>query len=277
MASNFLQRTTKHSKTDSNRESSPSTSSVELRPKRAKLTKHTLSKSKRKRDNSPDSINKQRLRDLSPASSNEPLPYDKRIRQADDAVSSTGSSDDVRKSKKYPRWRKKYLIAGLFSDYYKGIETKQEPNGLKSKLVYNPDDHPHGLLPPPYHCGKYLRNRKQHFQLPYDIWWQHTHSKLPYHESVPSWNYRKIRSNVYYTSTRNNNGNDEVQTCNCSEKDNCGDDCINRLVLSECPAIHKCKNQRIQKHDWAPGIDKFMTEDKVRITLFMMIFVVGEK
>ena len=23
-----------------------------------------------------------------------------------------------------------------------------------------------------------------------------------------------------------------------------------------------CKNQRIQRHEWAPGLDKFMTENK---------------
>lgn len=84
---------------------------------------------------------------------------------------------------------------------------------------------------------------------------------------MPSWNYRKIRTNVYNVKTTT--GACEPQACNCSTVSGCGDDCINRLVLAECPASHKCKNQRIQKHDWAPGLEKFMTEDKVGLLLFL--------
>lgn len=79
---------------------------------------------------------------------------------------------------------------------------------------------------------------------------------------MPSWNYRKIRTNVYNVKTTT--GACEPQPCNCSPSSGCGDDCINRLVLAECPASHKCQNQRIQKHEWAPGLEKFMTENKVR-------------
>lgn len=96
--------------------------------------------------------------------------------------------------------------------------------------------------------------------MPYDLWWQHTHSQLPGRDVVPSWNYRKIRTNVYNVKTTT--GACEPQTCNCTPQSNCGDDCINRLVLAECPASHKCQNQKIQRHEWAPGLEKFMTEDK---------------
>lgn len=39
------------------------------------------------------------------------------------------------------------------------------------------------------------------------------------------------------------------------------------MVFSECspqlcPCGEKCENQKIQKHEWAPGLQKFMTEDK---------------
>lgn len=140
----------------------------------------------------------------------------------------------------------------------KRTEAVIKPN---SKLVYRPEEHPYGLLPPPYHCGKYLRNRKISFKLPHDIWWLHKNGQLVGRDTVPSWNYRKTRTNVY--NVKNNGGACEPQPCNCSPASNCGDDCINRLVLAECPASHKCQNQRIQKHDWAPGIERFMTEDKV--------------
>ncbi|KAK4881903.1 hypothetical protein RN001_005222 [Aquatica leii] len=203
-------------------------------------------------------LQKRRLRDVSPSSSVDTF-IEKKSR--DDT---SGSGDEGKKTRKAPRWRKKYLPAGLFSDYYKEdddvMRQKRADAITKTKIVYNPEDHPYGLFPPPHHCGKYLRCRKIPFQLPYDLWWQHTNSQLPGRDIVPSWNYRKIRTNVY--NVRTVVGACEPQACNCSLSSQCGDDCINRLVLAECPATHKCKNQRIQKHDWAPGIEKFMTIDK---------------
>lgn len=59
----------------------------------------------------------------------------------------------------------------------------------------------------------------------------------------------------------------EAQACECKPDSGCGDDCINRMVLSECspqlcPCGERCQNQRIQKHDWSPGLQRFMTESK---------------
>ncbi|KAJ3665929.1 hypothetical protein Zmor_001393 [Zophobas morio] len=223
-----------------------------------------LDKKKRKRGSEklPDNLNgypKRRLRDVSPASSIEHF-TDRRLREE----RASASSDEMKKNKKAPRWRKRYLVAGLFSDYFKEDDEtnriRRTENAAKSRLAYNPCEHPYGLLPPPYHCGKYLRCRKLPFQLPYDLWWQHTHSQLPGRDVVPSWNYRKIRTNVYNVKTTT--GACEPQTCNCTPISNCGDDCINRLVLAECPASHKCQNQKIQRHEWSPGLEKFMTENK---------------
>ncbi|CAH0553558.1 unnamed protein product [Brassicogethes aeneus] len=218
-------------------------------------------KRKRGREKIVDNLNgypKRRLRDVSPASSVEPI--ERRLRGEDRA---SASGDESKKSKKLPKWKKKHLVAGLFSDYYKeddeAARIRRTENAAKSRLVYNPEEHPFGLLPPPYHCGKYLRCRKLPFQLPHDLWWQHTHSQLPGRDLVPSWNYRKIRTNVY--NVKLTTGACEPQSCNCKTT-NCGDDCINRLVLAECPPYHKCQNQRIQKHEWSPGLEKFMTESK---------------
>ncbi|CAH1134905.1 unnamed protein product [Ceutorhynchus assimilis] len=204
-------------------------------------------KTRKRTKNLPESIYpKRRKREESPASSIEP--------QAEST-----SGDELSKKKK--TGRKKYLVAGLFSDYYKEEEPRRQDITKSTRsLVYNPEEHPFGLLPPPIHCGKSFRKKRIDFQLPYDIWWQHTHSQLPGSDVVPSWNYRKVRSNVY--NVKNNGGACEPQSCNCKATSNCEDDCINRLVLAECPPSHKCQNQRIQKHDWAPGIEKFMTEDK---------------
>ena len=38
-------------------------------------------------------------------------------------------------------------------------------------MTYDPSDHENGLLPPPIHVGKYMREKRMDFQLPYDIWW----------------------------------------------------------------------------------------------------------
>ncbi|KAF4531360.1 hypothetical protein B566_EDAN018103, partial [Ephemera danica] len=189
-------------------------------------------------------------------------------------VPSGDESTKSSKKKQLPRWRKKYLVAGLFSDFYKEDEPKKATSSgdvSKSRsLVYKPEEHAHGLLPPPYHCGKYLRQRRVDFQLPHDLWWLHMHNQLPGRDTVPSWNYKKIRTNVYYDVKPPYNN--EAQACNCTlpqkpTQRGCGEDCINRLVYSECstqlcPCKERCANQKIQKHEWAPGIEKFMTKDK---------------
>ncbi|KAJ8665327.1 hypothetical protein QAD02_006989 [Eretmocerus hayati] len=186
------------------------------------------------------------------------------IPSSDDHDKTGGSTTGRRKQ---PKWKKRYLQAGLFSDFFKEDEPRKvsSSDASKSKYVYDPAEHPHGLLPPPYHCGKFLRQRKIPFQLPYDLWWLHTHSRLPGRDLVPSWNYRKIRSNVYYDVKPIMLY--EAQACECKPEAGCGDDCINRMVFSECspqlcPCGDRCKNQKIQKHGWAPGLQRFMTDSK---------------
>ncbi|KAI5643845.1 hypothetical protein NE865_04021 [Phthorimaea operculella] len=88
-------------------------------------------------------------------------------------------------SKRNPRLRKKFLVAGLFSDYYK---EDPKPEG-KGKNLVTQTDFPPGLLSPPPYCERWVRRRTVHFTLPYDIWWQHH-----YNQPVPSWNYKKIRT-----------------------------------------------------------------------------------
>ncbi|KAK3919372.1 Histone-lysine N-methyltransferase ASH1L [Frankliniella fusca] len=185
-----------------------------------------------------------------------------------DVLSEDETTKNFAKDAKQPRWRKKYLPAGLFSDYFKLDEPRSATDGKKS-LQYKPEDHPHGILPAPYHCGKWLRQRRVNFQLPYDLWWLHTHNKLPGRDIVPSWNYKKIRTNVY-NNVRPSYMH-EPQSCNCKAPEGggkgCGDDCINRLVYTECapalcPLRDVCSNQRIQRHEWAPGLERFMTKEK---------------
>ncbi|KAJ2949544.1 hypothetical protein O0L34_g15464 [Tuta absoluta] len=160
-------------------------------------------------------------------------------------------------SKRNPRLRKKFLVAGLFSDYYK---EDPKPEG-KGKNLVTQTEFPPGLLSPPPYCERWVRRRTVHFTLPYDIWWQHH-----YNQPVPSWNYKKIRTNVYY-DVKPSADECESVACNCAPASGCNEDCINRLVFAECssqlcPCGDKCKNQRIQRHEWAGGLEKFMTESK---------------
>lgn len=193
-----------------------------------------------------------------------------------DALSDEEAPKPFLADPKQPRWKKNFLPAkknflpaGLFSDFFKTDEPRPV-GGSKKAIQFKPEDHPHGLLPAPYHCGKWLRQRKVNFQLPYDLWWLHSHNKLPGRDTVPSWNYKKIRTN-YYNNVKPSYVH-EPQSCNCKAPEDgtpkgCGDDCINRLVYAECapglcPLRDRCSNQKIQRHEWAPGLDKFMTKEK---------------
>lgn len=50
----------------------------------------------------------------------------------------------------------------------------------KSKEVkeYNPEDFEFGLLPPPIHVGKYLREKRCEYKLPYDLWWLYKNKQV---------------------------------------------------------------------------------------------------
>ncbi|KOX79177.1 Histone-lysine N-methyltransferase ash1 [Melipona quadrifasciata] len=182
------------------------------------------------------------------------------------------TEDSTHTRKKQSRWKKRYLQGGILQEYGKDLEGKtrssiENSNAIgRNKVICETNESPSAaLLSATYQCGKLLRQRKMPFQLPYDLWWLHTQSRLPGRESVPSWNYKKIRTNVYYDVKPTTLY--EAQACECKPESGCGDDCINRMVFSECspqlcPCGDKCENQKIQKHEWAPGLQKFMTEDK---------------
>ncbi|GAB0086330.1 Histone-lysine N-methyltransferase ash1 [Sergentomyia squamirostris] len=56
-------------------------------------------------------------------------------------------------------------------------------------------------------------------------------------------------------------------SCSCKPNTQCAEDCLNRVVYTECntetcPCGDKCQNTKIQKHEYAPGLEKFMTVNK---------------
>nr|XP_043889944.1 histone-lysine N-methyltransferase ASH1L-like isoform X1 [Solea senegalensis] len=82
--------------------------------------------------------------------------------------------------------KKRFLRAGLYSDDYK---TTDPPSKAKQKcresLEYTPGEHEYTLLPAPIHVGKYLRLKRIHFQLPYDVMWLWQHNQLQRQPAVP--------------------------------------------------------------------------------------------
>jgi hypothetical protein len=53
------------------------------------------------------------------------------------------------------------------------IVTSYTKMDRKVPTVYDPSEHEYGLFPQPLHIGKYLRDRRVDFQLPFDIWLSH--------------------------------------------------------------------------------------------------------
>ncbi|XP_056672254.1 histone-lysine N-methyltransferase ASH1L isoform X3 [Monodelphis domestica] len=176
----------------------------------------------------------------------------------------------IPREKKVPRPpKKKYQKAGLYSDVYKTTDPKSRLIQLKKeKLEYTPGEHEYGLFPAPIHVGKYLRQKRIDFQLPYDILWQWKHNQLYKKPDVPL--YKKIRSNVY-VDVKPLSGY-EATTCNCKKPDDgnrkgCMDDCLNRMIFAECspntcPCGEQCCNQRIQRHEWVQCLERFRAEEK---------------
>ncbi|XP_008278923.1 histone-lysine N-methyltransferase ASH1L-like isoform X2 [Stegastes partitus] len=82
--------------------------------------------------------------------------------------------------------RKKFLRAGLYSDDYKTTEPpSQAQKNCRESLEYSPGDNDYSLLPAPIHVGKYLRLKRIHFQLPYDVMWLWQHNQLHHQPAVP--------------------------------------------------------------------------------------------
>lgn len=111
---------------------------------------------------------------------------------------------------------------------------------------------------------------KSGFTLSFDIWFQYKYNPLP--SAMSSANYRRVRQNVFIdTKPVANHCN---QYCNCTVTTDdtstaCGANCINRLMYQECwekstimQHGHKCSNQRIQRYEWSPGLERFMTDQR---------------
>ncbi|KAM4580714.1 uncharacterized protein PAE49_005456 isoform 2-T4 [Odontesthes bonariensis] len=82
--------------------------------------------------------------------------------------------------------RKKFLRAGLYSDDYKTTDPPfQAQKNCSQSMEYTPGENEYSLLPAPMHVGKYLRLKRIHFQLPYDVMWLWQHNQLHQQPAVP--------------------------------------------------------------------------------------------
>lgn len=109
---------------------------------------------------------------------------------------------------------------------------------------------------------------RQDFHLSFDIWYQYKYNPFPL--LMSSANYRRVRQNVFVDVKPV--ATDSQQSCNCTmprspNETACGTDCINRMMYQECwpqtcPAKDRCSNQRIQRHHWSPGLERFMTRHR---------------
>ncbi|KAM6995413.1 histone-lysine N-methyltransferase ASH1L-like isoform 1-T2 [Tautogolabrus adspersus] len=82
--------------------------------------------------------------------------------------------------------RKTFLRAGLYSDDYKTTDPPSlAQNSCRESMEYTPEEREYSLLPAPIHVGKYLRLKRIHFQLPYDVMWLWEHDKLQKQPAVP--------------------------------------------------------------------------------------------
>ena len=171
--------------------------------------------------------------------------------------------------------KKNFLNAGLFSYDFKKIAAAPKITGdsqMRGKgLMYRPEEHPFGLLPPPYYCGRQLRQKKEDFSLPHDIWHLHATDSLPTRDIIASWNYKKIKNNIYSTDGRYMQSF-ETPNCHCKVPQNeeemgCADKCLNRMTYTECDpdSCHlksRCSNQNIQRHASTTVLRRFMTPHK---------------
>uniref|UniRef100_A0A9J7ZKC1 Ash1 (absent, small, or homeotic)-like (Drosophila) n=1 Tax=Cyprinus carpio carpio TaxID=630221 RepID=A0A9J7ZKC1_CYPCA len=159
--------------------------------------------------------------------------------------------------------KKKFQKAGLYSDVYKTDDPRSQLLQLKKeKLEYTPGELEYGLFPAPIHVGKYLRQKRIDFQLPYDILWL--------------WKHDQTNTLIFslldvYVDVKPLSGY-EATTCNCRPPEEhrekgCQDDCLNRMIFAECspstcPCGDQCDNQRIQRHEWVHSLERFRAEGK---------------
>eukprot|EP00118_Oscarella_pearsei_P023773 m.289059 g.289059 ORF g.289059 m.289059 type:complete len:853 (+) comp40711_c0_seq5:7812-10370(+) len=177
--------------------------------------------------------------------------------------------------------RKKYLVSGIYADLdtFSVADVSVIPRGKgKGKEVAL---HSRKRLtrrkwkwPKPLYFGEFVFNKKEDFCLPYDIWWRSKHGKFEKESSsvsiIKQQEYKLIKNSVYVDVKQTMSAEPSVCDCKLPGREGemgCKDDCLNRMVYTECSLKHcpcgvRCSNQQFQKHQWTPGLKKIMTRDR---------------
>lgn len=138
---------------------------------------------------------------------------------------------------------------------------------LDNDQVDEIDEREKQLLPLPVYAEKEVLFSFRDFNLPYDLYLHHLDRQADGKVNDFS-NYHKIKTNTLVDRPISR---DCQQICDCkppreNDTEGCGSECINRMILMECPrncpCQPNCSNQRMFKHQWAPALTRFMTNDK---------------
>ncbi|XP_072038995.1 LOW QUALITY PROTEIN: uncharacterized protein [Amphiura filiformis] len=170
-----------------------------------------------------------------------------------------------------PPPKRKYWKAGIYSSSYKEDVVTPKLKKIDNEMIEleEPEQETSEggtrLLPLPILEGNIFWEETDDFQLPYDVWWSSTHKKLPDRKLPPK--FKKIRTNIYYDVKPV--ARTESNACCCIKpsellEQGCTEDCLNRIVYNECspsncPCGEMCANQRIQRHQNSPGLERFLT------------------
>ena len=96
---------------------------------------------------------------------------------------------------------------------------------------------------------------------------------VPARATPITWKYKQLSENLYNADVRKADllKDYEPEKCVCKPPEAgepaCGEGCINRSTFSECaqdlcPYGERCSNQKIQRRQYAPGLERFMTQKK---------------
>lgn len=249
---------------------------IEIKRMRIDLIRETSKSPTKKNSKIENHANKETITDINDIVSvdewiekehQEPLPLEENVNNIESELNLVQTNDDKKNNSKL---KKKYLIAGLFSNYYKEELHSPTERPTKSSIDkkapnLNGEEHPtESLLPMPFYSKQILETQMD-FCLPYDLWYANENDKLTGRNIVHSWNFKKIRTNIYSDSVKPIQTS-ELPQCSCKPEYACGDNCLNRLVYTECntgtcPCGLKCQNTNIQRHIVAP-VERFMTANK---------------
>ncbi|ORZ03451.1 hypothetical protein BCR43DRAFT_483390 [Syncephalastrum racemosum] len=239
------------------------------KPHKPQKTRYIPRRSPRKQDPTPsDALQSQKKRPCQPQRKPEqpvPLtpPKQKEISppKRDIEPMSVPSSPDSHTQRL--KGRKDFLVAGLYSSFFKQPSNKALPRASKRKQLRKPF-----VLPLPIHQGATLFDNQIEFQVPRDIMQDHLlgHIRPPLEQP----RFTRIKSNIFVERRRLKESQPVV--CQCIPPQTAGlvvekDVSIGKMLFFECnpdacPCRDQCSNQRFRRGDRAAKTEVFPTQKR---------------